>query len=155
MPGNYLGICHRGEANVERVRHRGKLLVRLPGMQPDFLGPNRILTQKAPMRRRRYVLSAWAPFSSRACNVTLPRTLFDSNSIRILAARPQVGFSLRDSSHQRHKPAAAGDFEFAEDRVKMLFHHWHTQPGVFGDLLVAPPVANKRGNFLFAARKLG
>ena len=35
----------------------------------------------------------------------------------------------------------------------MLFHHWHTQPGVFGDLLVAPPVADKPINFLFAARK--
>jgi hypothetical protein len=31
-----------------------------------------------------------------------------------------------DSAHQRHKPAAAGDFEFAEDRVEMLFHHWQT-----------------------------
>jgi hypothetical protein len=63
--------------------------------------------------------------------------------------------ALYDSSHQRHQPAAAGDFEFAEDRMKMLFYHWHTQPGVFRDLLVASSVADKPGNFLLAARKLG
>jgi hypothetical protein len=57
------------------------------------------------------------------------------------------------SAHQRHKPATAGDFEFAEDRVEVLFHHWHTQPGVFGDLLVTPPFADKSRDFLFAPRQ--
>ena len=42
------------------------------------------------------------------------------------------GFSIADcklpcaSAHQRNKPAAAGDFEFAEDCVKVLFHHRQT-----------------------------
>jgi hypothetical protein len=41
------------------------------------------------------------------------------------------------SSHQRHKPTAAGDFEFAEDRVNVLFHRRQTQAGVIGDFLRA------------------
>jgi hypothetical protein len=32
----------------------------------------------------------------------------------------------------------------------MLFHHRQTQPGVIGDLLVAPALADKLRNFLFA-----
>jgi hypothetical protein len=32
----------------------------------------------------------------------------------------------------------------------MLFHHRQTQPGVIGDLLVAPTLADKLRNFLFA-----
>ena len=59
----------------------------------------------------------------------------------------------RDSSHQRHKPTAAGDFELAEDRVNVLFHRRHTQAGVIGNLLVTPPIADKSDNFLFPARK--
>src|SRR5438067_13935389 len=57
---------------------------------------------------------------------------------------------LRDSAHQRNKPAAAGNFEFAEDCVKVLFHHRQTQAGVISDLLVAPPFTDKSRNFLFA-----
>jgi len=62
----------------------------------------------------------------------------------------QSNFLLLASTHQRHKPAAAGDFEFAEDRVEVLFHHRQTQPGVIGDLLVAPALADKLRNLLFA-----
>jgi hypothetical protein len=44
--------------------------------------------------------------------------------LRILARNAsRVNHTLRESSQQRHKPAAAGDFELAEDRVEMLFHH--------------------------------
>jgi hypothetical protein len=35
----------------------------------------------------------------------------------------------------------------------MLFHHRQTQPGVIGDLLVAPALADKLRNFLFAPRQ--
>src|SRR5438094_1085274 len=65
-------------------------------------------------------------------------------------------FSIADcklpcaSAHQRNKPAAAGNFEFAEDCVKVLFHHRQTQAGVISDLLVAPPFTDKSRNFLFA-----
>ena len=31
-----------------------------------------------------------------------------------------------DSAHQCNKPAAAGNFEFAEDCVEVLFHHRQT-----------------------------
>jgi hypothetical protein len=51
---------------------------------------------------------------------------------------------------EENEPAAAGDFEFAKNRVKVLFHHRQTQPGVIGDLLVAPALANKLRNFLLA-----
>src|SRR5438132_13825174 len=54
------------------------------------------------------------------------------------------------SAHQRNKPAAAGNFEFAEDCVEMLFHHRQTQAGVVSDLLITPPFAGKPRNFLFA-----
>ncbi len=47
--------------------------------------------------------------------------------------------------HQCNKPAAAGDFELAEDGVEMLFHHRQTQTGVVSDLLVAPSFTNKLG----------
>jgi hypothetical protein len=58
---------------------------------------------------------------------------------------------FRDASaHQRHEPAAAGNFEFAEDRVKVLFDHRQTQAGVISDFLVTPPFADKSRNFLFA-----
>ena len=57
------------------------------------------------------------------------------------------------SAHQRHEPAAAGDFEFAEDRVKVLFHRRQTQPRVISDLLITPALADKPRNFLFSARK--
>ena len=40
--------------------------------------------------------------------------------------------------------------EFAKDRVQMLFHDRQTQPGVIGNLLVAPALADKLRNFLFA-----
>src|SRR5438874_11235147 len=51
---------------------------------------------------------------------------------------------FRDASaHQRHEPAAAGDFELPEDRVKVLFHRGQTQPGVISDLLVTPTIADK------------
>jgi hypothetical protein len=33
---------------------------------------------------------------------------------------------LLASAHQRNKPAAAGDFEFAEDRMEVLLHHRQT-----------------------------
>jgi len=56
----------------------------------------------------------------------------------------------RDLLHQRNKPSAAGDFEFAEDGVQMLFHHRQTQAGVISDLLVTPPFTDKSRNFLFA-----
>jgi len=51
---------------------------------------------------------------------------------------------------QRNKSAAARDFELAEDGVEVLFHHWQTQAGAIGDLLVAPSFTNKSGKFLFA-----
>jgi len=54
------------------------------------------------------------------------------------------------SSHQRNEPAAAADFELAEDGVEVLFHHRQTQAGVIGDLLITPPLADKSRNFLFA-----
>jgi hypothetical protein len=54
------------------------------------------------------------------------------------------------SSHQRNKSAAAGDFEFAEDRMEVLFHHRQTQAGVIGDFLIRPALADKSRNFLFA-----
>src|SRR5438067_10981810 len=57
------------------------------------------------------------------------------------------------SAHQRHEPAAAGDFEFAEDRVKMLFHRRQTQAGAIGDLLVTAPFTDKSRKFLFSACK--
>ena len=60
-----------------------------------------------------------------------------------------------DSSHQCHELAAAGDFEFVEDRVKMLFDRWQTQASLIGDLLVAPPVANQSRDFLFARGEPG
>src|SRR5947207_11392616 len=61
---------------------------------------------------------------------------------------------FRDASaHQRHEPAAAGDFEFAEDRVKMLFHRRQTQAGAIGDLLVTAPFTDKSRKFLFSACK--
>src|SRR5439155_22290110 len=66
-----------------------------------------------------------------------------------------VNLAIRDSSHQRNKPAAAGDFEFVEDRVKVLFHHRQTQAGVISDLLITPPFANKPRNFLFAPGESG
>ena len=59
------------------------------------------------------------------------------------------------SSHQRHESAAAGDFEFAKDRVEMLFHHWQTQGGVISDLLITPSFADKPRNFLFAPGQSG
>src|SRR5437764_14120502 len=67
-------------------------------------------------------------------------------------ARDQSLF--RDASaHQRHEPTAAGDFEFAEDRVKMLFHRRQTQAGAIGDLLVTAPFTDKSRKFLFSACK--
>src|SRR5215813_3521522 len=59
------------------------------------------------------------------------------------------------SEHQRDEPAAAGNFEFAEDGVNMLFYHCHTQMCRFGDLLVALSVANKSRNLLFPRGKPG
>jgi hypothetical protein len=60
---------------------------------------------------------------------------------------------VRDSAHQGDKPAAAGDFEFAEDRVKVLFHHRQTQAGVISGLLITPSTADKPRDFLFAPRE--
>ena len=60
-----------------------------------------------------------------------------------------------DSLHQRHELTAAGDFEFVENRVQMLFHHLQTQASLIGDLLVAPPVTNQSRDFLFARREPG
>src|SRR2546428_7750975 len=57
-------------------------------------------------------------------------------------------------AYQRHKPAAAGDSEFAEDCVKMLFYCRQTQAGFIGDLLVAPPIADKSYQFPSALREL-
>ncbi len=37
------------------------------------------------------------------------------------------------SPHQGNKLAAAGNFEFAEDCVNVLFHRRQTQAGVIGD----------------------
>jgi hypothetical protein len=54
------------------------------------------------------------------------------------------------SHREENQPAPAGDFEFAEDGVQMLFHHRQTQLGVVGDLLVAPALADKLRNFPFA-----
>jgi len=64
--------------------------------------------------------------------------------------RAEEDFALCGSAHQRHKPATAGDFEFAEDCVEMLFHHRQTQAGVISDFLITPPFADKPRNFLFA-----
>src|SRR5437899_7881192 len=64
--------------------------------------------------------------------------------------RAEENFALCDSAHQRHKPAAAAYFEFAEYRVEVLFHHRQTQAGVISDLLVTPPFADQSRNFLFA-----
>jgi len=60
-----------------------------------------------------------------------------------------------DSLHQRHELTAAGDFEFVENRVQMLFHHLQTQARLIGDLLVTPPVTNQSRDFLFARREPG
>src|SRR5437899_12295351 len=54
------------------------------------------------------------------------------------------------SAHQGNEPAAAGNFEFAEDYVEVLFHHRQTQAGVISDFLITPPFADKPRNFLFA-----
>jgi hypothetical protein len=43
--------------------------------------------------------------------------------LRYTRNAPLTFDALDESSQQRNKPAAAGDFEFAEDRVKVLFHH--------------------------------
>jgi len=61
----------------------------------------------------------------------------------------------RHSAQQRNKPAAAVNFEFAEDRVEVLFHHRQTQAGVISDLLVTPPFTDKPRNFLFAPCESG
>ena len=61
-----------------------------------------------------------------------------------------LNLAIRDSTHQGNEPAAAGDFELAKDRVKVLFHHRQTQAGVISDFLVAPPFADKSRDFLFA-----
>jgi hypothetical protein len=75
---------------------------------------------------------------------------YGNNSVCDFSAERKPSKSRTISSaHQRHKPAAAGDFEFAEDRVKVLFHHRQTQTGVIGDLLVTPPFTDKSRNFLF------
>jgi len=63
--------------------------------------------------------------------------------------------ALRESSQQRNEPAAAVDFELAEDRVEVLFHHRQTQAGVISNLLVTPPFADKPRNFLFAPGESG
>src|SRR6266404_8973573 len=61
---------------------------------------------------------------------------------------------FRDASaHQRHKAAAAGDLEFAENCVNVLFHRRQAQAGVISDLLITPTIADKSDNFLFSARK--
>ena len=60
------------------------------------------------------------------------------------------GCVIDASSHQRNEPAAAGDLEFAEDRVEVLFHHRQTQARVIGDFLVTPPLTDKSRNFLFS-----
>jgi hypothetical protein len=66
-----------------------------------------------------------------------------------------LDFSVRDLEHHRDKPAAARDFQFAKDRVKMLFHHLQAQAGVIGNLLVTPPFADKSREFLLAPGKPG
>src|SRR5437762_5593625 len=77
-----------------------------------------------------------------------------SNNIVTFADCRSAGSRFRDASaHQCHKPTAAGDFEFAEDRVKVLFHRRQAQPRVISDLLITPALADKPRNFLFSARK--
>ena len=78
------------------------------------------------------------------------------HSTRFARSGQVFTFSIADcklrcaSAYQGNKSAAAGDVKFAEDGVQMLFHHRQTQPGVIGDLLVAPALADKLRNFLFA-----
>jgi len=48
------------------------------------------------------------------------------SSLPAAAGNLRLKFLLLDSTHQRNKPAAAGNFEFAEDRVEVLFHHRQT-----------------------------
>ena len=42
------------------------------------------------------------------------------------ARGPSSKSQLHDSQHQRDELAAAVDFELAEDRVEVLFHHRQT-----------------------------
>src|SRR5438046_8810944 len=92
-------------------------------------------------------------------NVAGGRAICRTRKVTELLLLPLVGGArdqslFRDASaHQRHEPAAAGDFEFTEDRVKVLFHRGQTQPGVISDLLVTPTIADKSDKFLFATRK--
>src|SRR5438094_7628030 len=78
------------------------------------------------------------------------------HSTRFARSGQVFTFSIADcklrcaSAHQGNKSAAAGNFEFAEDCVEVLFHHRQTQAGVISDLLVTPPFADKSRNFLFA-----
>src|SRR5260370_27131559 len=57
---------------------------------------------------------------------------------------------MSGSTHQGHELAAAGNFEFLENRIEMLFHHRQTQACRIGDFLVAPAIADQSRNFLFA-----
>jgi hypothetical protein len=62
---------------------------------------------------------------------------------------------LHGLEHPRNEPAAAGHFEFAEDRVDALFYHRHTQMRCIGDFLVALSPADESGNFLFSRGEPG
>ena len=62
---------------------------------------------------------------------------------------------LYRSQHQGHELAAARDFQFAENSMKMLFYRWHAQARYVGDFLVALSVTNKARKFLLSGGKSG
>src|SRR5437773_5240733 len=92
-------------------------------------------------------------------NIAGGRAICRTRKVTELLLLPIVGGArdqslFRDASaHQRHEPAAAGDFEFTEDRVKVLFHRRQTQAGVISDFFVALPSADELRNFLFPPGK--
>jgi hypothetical protein len=55
------------------------------------------------------------------------------------------------SARQRHQPAAAGDFEFTKNGVKMFFHHGETQGNLIGDFLIALTFTNEECDLLLAS----
>ena len=56
-------------------------------------------------------------------------------------------------SQQSHQSAATGDFQFAEDGMKMSFHRFKTQTSFIGNLLIAKPIAYQTCQILFSAGK--
>src|SRR6516162_3327759 len=59
------------------------------------------------------------------------------------------------SEHQCHELVPTGDFELAEDGVKMLLHGRHAQTCRVGYFLIASSVTNQACEFLFARGQSG